>query len=76
MIRTLTFLIVFCYLYTAKAQVKDSLITPNKINAYILPTSLVVGGITLNALEKNKPLKFFKSVPSTIDYMHYSSAAL
>ena len=76
MTRTLTFLIVFCYLYTAKAQVKDSLITPNKINAYILPTSLVVGGITLNALKKEKPLKFFKSVPSTIDYMHYSTAAL
>ena len=76
MTRTLTFLIVFCYLYTAKAQVKDSLITPNKINAYILPTSLVVGGISLNALKKEKPLKFFKSVPSTIDYMHYSTAAL
>ena len=76
MTRTLTFLIVFCYLYTAKAQVKESLITPNKKNAYILPTSLVVGGITLNALKKEKPLKFFKSVPSTIDYMHYSTAAL
>ena len=76
MTRTLTFLIVFCYLYTAKAQVKDSLITPNKINAYILPTSLVVGGITLNALKKENPLKSFKSVPSTIDYIHYSTAAL
>ena len=76
MTRALTFLIVFCYLYTTKAQVKDSLINPNKINAYILPTSLVVGGITLNALKKEKPLKFFKSVPSTIDYMHYSTAAL
>ena len=76
MTRALTFLIVFCYLYTTKAQVKDSLINPNKINAYILPTSLVVGGITLNALKKEKPLKFFKSVPSTIDYIHYSTAAL
>ena len=76
MTRALTFLIVFCYLYTTKAQVKDSLINPNKINAYILPTSLVVGGITLNALKKENPLKSFKSVPSTIDYIHYSTAAL
>jgi membrane-associated phospholipid phosphatase len=74
MTRTLTFLIVFCYLYTAKAQVKDSLITPNKINAYILPTSLVVGGISLNALKKEKPLKSFKSIPSALDHFHYSTA--
>lgn len=76
MTKALTFLIVFCFSYAVKGQVKDSIITSNKINSYILPTSLVIGGITLNALEKNKPLKSFKNVPSTLDYMHYSAAVL
>ena len=76
MTKALTFLIVFCYLNFSLAQGKDSLVTPKKLNSLVIPSSLLATGFALNALKKEKPLKFFKSVPSTIDYMHYSTAAL
>ena len=76
MTRGLSFLIAFCYLNFSLAQVKDSLVTPKKISSLIIPSSLVATGFALNAFKTDKTIKSFRSIPSTLDYMHYSTAVL